>query len=222
MYDFAAVNSSMCLTKGERKSEKLRLYNEAWPVACVCVFDVCLCQCERVLQERIYDTPFTSGGASCLSFFIPLSLMGRWWWREGPSPLVTPPWDEEGPPRPPEECCTLRSLFPSTRICRVSSGALDLGSLIWRGLGSPHCMSSPLYPPPLPLPPRPRGPPPPALFLPSVRLGRVPPPVISSSVGASDQSLSSSLWSDSVSEALDASELVPEGGSAQVKKQWID
>lgn len=76
----------------------------------------------------------------------------------------------------------------------------------------------PLYPPPpLPLPPRPLGPPPPALFLPSVRLGRVPPPVISSSVGASDQSLSSSLWSDSVSEALDASELVPVGQSTQVK-----
>lgn len=68
----------------------------------------------------------------------------------------------------------------------------------------------PLYPP-LPRPPRPFGPPPPPLFLPSVRLGRLPPPVISSSVGARDQSLSSSLWSDSVSEALDASELVPGG-----------
>lgn len=79
-----------------------------------------------------------------------------------------------------------------------------------------YCL--PLYPPPpLPLPPRPRSPPPPALFLPSVRLGRVPPPVISSSVGASDQSLSSSLWSDSVSEALDASELVPWGQRTQVK-----
>lgn len=69
----------------------------------------------------------------------------------------------------------------------------------------------PLYPP-LPRPPRPFGPPPapsPPLFLPSVRRGRLPPPVISSSVGASDQSLSSSRWSDSVSEALDASELVP-------------
>ena len=77
----------------------------------------------------------------------------------------------------------------------------------------------PLYPPPppLPLPPRPLGPPPPALFLPSVRLGRVPPPVISSSVGASDQSLSSSLWSDSVSEALDASEFVPGGSSTHVE-----
>lgn len=82
----------------------------------------------------------------------------------------------------------------------------------------------PLYPPPpLPLPPRPRSPPPPppALFLPSVRLGRVPPPVISSSVGASDQSLSSSLWSDSVSEALDASELVPRGRSARVKPSCL-
>lgn len=73
----------------------------------------------------------------------------------------------------------------------------------------------PLYPP-RPLPPRPLGPPPP-LFLPSVLLGRVPPPVISSSVGASDQSLSSSLWSDSVSEALDASELVP----VRQKAKWV-
>lgn len=77
-------------------------------------------------------------------------------------------------------------------------------------------MNSPLYPP-LPLPPLPRGPPPPPLFLPSVRLGKVPPPVISSSVGASDQSLSSSLWSDSVSEALEASEFVPDHPRGKVK-----
>lgn len=97
--------------------------------------------------------------------------------------------------------------------------------MVYVGLGTPKILSrpfpnvsslqwdkwsfsQPLYPP-LPRPPRPFGPPPPPLFLPSVRLGRLPPPVISSSVGARDQSLSSSLWSDSVSEALDASELVP-------------
>lgn len=80
---------------------------------------VCVCLSEKVLQWGIYDTPFTSAGASCFSFFIPLSLVGLWWWWRGcPSPLpLRLPWDEDGPPRPPEECCTLRSLFPSTRIC---------------------------------------------------------------------------------------------------------
>ena len=64
--------------------------------------------------------------------------------------------------------------------------------------------SVPLKPPPRPLPPCPLPPPP----------RRRPSPLrrkfsLSSSVGANDQSLSSSLWSDSVSEAFDASELVP-------------
>lgn len=111
----------MCLTKTE-KEKKARETLRWFMTSCL---GVCFCVCldEKVLQWVIYDTPFTSGGASCLSFFIPRSLMGLWWWwRDGPSPLEPiPPWDEEGPPPPPplppEECCTLRSLLPSTRIC---------------------------------------------------------------------------------------------------------
>lgn len=133
---FTTVNSSMlmemcvlcmCLTKTEKEKarETLRCFMTSCLCMCVC-FWMCVCLSEKVLQWCIYDTPFTSGGASCLSFFIPRSLMSRWWWRDGPSPpALRPPWDEEGPPPPPapppppprpEECCTLRSLFPSTRI----------------------------------------------------------------------------------------------------------
>lgn len=58
--------------------------------------------------------------------------------------------------------------------------------------------------------PRPRPPPRPRPALPRLRLSpRREYGSLSSSVGASDQSLSSSLCSDSVSEALDASELFP-------------
>lgn len=118
----------VCLTKTEKEKarETLLWFMKSCLSVCIsdCVVVVCVCVCaslsERVFQWSIYDTPFTSGGASCLSFFIPRSLMGLWWWwRDGPSPpALMPPWDEEGPPppRPPEECCTLRSLLPSTRI----------------------------------------------------------------------------------------------------------
>lgn len=54
------------------------VYDKLHVCVCVCVFlSVYVCLSERVLQWCIYDTPFTSGGASCLSFFIPRSLMGR-------------------------------------------------------------------------------------------------------------------------------------------------
>ena len=115
--------------KRERDWDSTMVYDQL-PVCvseCVCVSvseRVCVCVYlnEKFLQWCIYDTPFTSGGASCLSFFIPRSLMGLGWWRDVPSP-PTPPWEEEGPPppppppRPPDECCTLRSLLLSTRIC---------------------------------------------------------------------------------------------------------
>lgn len=105
----------------EQKSQRdsTMVYDELFVFVCACISE-CVCLREKVLQWYIYDTPFTRGGASCLSFFIPRSLMGLWWWwRDGPSPLaLMPPWAEEGPPpRPPEECCTLRSLLLSTRIC---------------------------------------------------------------------------------------------------------
>lgn len=118
----------MCLTKTEKEKARETLWWFMTSCLCVCLW-VCVCLSEKVLQWCIYDTPFTSGGASCLSFFIPRSLMGLWWWwRDGPSPpALTPPWDEEGPPpRPPEECCTLRSLLLSTRIC----GRKDI-STVW-------------------------------------------------------------------------------------------
>ena len=130
--------------KKKRERDSTMVYDELPVCVCVCLcvsvcvcVSVCLCVCvcvcvcvylsAKVLQWCIYDTPFTSGGASCLSFFSPRSLMGLGWWcRGGPSPpAMLPTREEEGPPpppppppRPPEECCTLRSLLPSTRICR--------------------------------------------------------------------------------------------------------
>lgn len=65
----------LCLTKRKRKkkTESTMVYDVACVYASECVY---VCLSEKVLQWRIYDTPFTSGGASCLSFFIPRSLMG--------------------------------------------------------------------------------------------------------------------------------------------------
>lgn len=120
----------LCVWQRQRKGKKKARENLWWFMKSrlgVYFWSGCVCVCESLgeksFQRPAYDTPFTSGGPSCLSFFIPRSLMGLWWWwRVGPSPpALMPPWDEEGPPplpRPPEECCTLRSLLPSTRICR--------------------------------------------------------------------------------------------------------
>lgn len=57
--------------KKKRERETMMVYDKL--PGCVCV-----CLSEKVLQWCVYDTPFTSGGggASCLSFFIPRSLMG--------------------------------------------------------------------------------------------------------------------------------------------------
>lgn len=124
----------------KRQEEKKRETLQWFRMSCMCV-SVCVCLSEKVHQWCVYDTPFTSGGASWLSFFIPRSLMGLWWWwRGGPSAPVatapTPPWADKGPPPPPplppEECCTLRSLLLSTRIYeRKEIRTVWRGNMIW-------------------------------------------------------------------------------------------